>query len=205
MSLGSGHGSYGGTEFKSAVLNSTNYFRAQHQAKPLTWNNTLAEYAQHHARQCIWEHSVRTIDGECSFIDTDFAQGGPYGENLAEGFGSPTLAVDGWAAEEKKYDYSSGHFSEATGHFTQLVWENTKQVGCGAVKCNNDAENGAHGWYLVCEYSPPGNVVGQFKENVSKQGMAGGKLGFGAAPRIQGVSHMLMALVAVSGVVVVCL
>jgi uncharacterized protein YkwD len=204
MSYGSGHGSYSGTAFKSAVLNSTNYWRAQHQAKPLTWNDKLAEFAQNHAQKCIWEHSVRGFLQLSSDQRTNIQQGGPYGENLAENFGSPTLAVDGWAAEEKKYDYATGQFSEETGHFTQLVWENTKEVGCGAVNCNNDANDGAHGWYLVCEYSPPGNVVGQFKENVSKQGMADGKLGFGGAPKIR-LAHSLMALVAVSGFVVVYL
>ena len=58
MSYGSGSGSYSSSELKSHVLNSTNYFRAQHQADALSWDNSLAVYAQNHAEKCIWEHSV---------------------------------------------------------------------------------------------------------------------------------------------------
>lgn len=64
------------------------------------------------------------------------------------------------------------------------------------------------GYYLVCEYDPPGNVVGNFKQNVRKPGMDGnGKMGFAGAavPRLGGVSKMLIALVAVSSVAVVYL
>jgi uncharacterized protein YkwD len=60
MPIGSGNGKYGGNEFKNAVINTTNYWRAQHQAKPLSWDSTLAEFAQRHAEKCIWEHSVKS-------------------------------------------------------------------------------------------------------------------------------------------------
>jgi hypothetical protein len=57
---------------------------------------------------------------------------------------------------------------------------------------------------MVCEYDPPGNVIGEFRENISKEGIGkDGKMGFGAAPSIRGsVSRMLVALVAVSSFVV---
>lgn len=61
------------------------------------------------------------------------------------------------------YNYSSPGFSEQTGHFTQLVWKATTAVGCGSRLC------GTRGWYLVCEYWPRGNVVGQFAEQVDPQ------------------------------------
>ncbi|EMC91508.1 hypothetical protein BAUCODRAFT_39691 [Baudoinia panamericana UAMH 10762] len=40
------------------ALSSTNYYRAQHQARPLSWNTTLASYAQNYAEACVWAHSV---------------------------------------------------------------------------------------------------------------------------------------------------
>ncbi|KAF2480527.1 CAP domain-containing protein, partial [Neohortaea acidophila] len=130
-----------GADFSSAVLNSTNFFRARFLASPVQWDATLAQFAHKHAQGCLWEHS-----------------GGPYGENLAEGFATPALAVDAWAAEEKHYQYPDGGFSESTGHFTQLVWKNTTHVGCGAVNCGSGTGgDAAFGWYLVCEYAPAGN------------------------------------------------
>ncbi|KAF2168993.1 hypothetical protein M409DRAFT_65319 [Zasmidium cellare ATCC 36951] len=128
-----------------AVLNSTNIYRQHYEAQNVTWNSTLANYAQNYAKNCVWKHS-----------------GGPYGENLAANFESPTLAIDAWANEESEYSYDDRKFTEKTGHFTQLVWQNTTSVGCGLVQCDNDAENGVKGAYLVCEYSPRGNVKGQF-------------------------------------------
>lgn len=91
-----------------------------------------------------------------------------------------TAAINAWAIEDKYYHYSpTTGFSEKTGHFTQLVWKATTDVGCSVTDCSasNDGngtqgykKGDAQGWFLVCEYWPPGNVVGDgndyFKENV---------------------------------------
>ncbi|KAL3496486.1 CAP domain-containing protein [Aspergillus germanicus] len=138
--------------FKSSVLSTTNDYRAEHNASALTWNDTLADYAKQWAKGCIWEHSH-----------------GPYGENLAYGYGNATTAVQVWGDERDMYDFDKPTgFTKETGHFTQLVWKGTTEVGCAAVDCglsdpDDDEENGvqrAQGWYLVCEYAPAGNVVG---------------------------------------------
>lgn len=63
----------------------------------------------------------------------------------------------------EQYNYDNPNFSEKTGHFTQLVWKSTTGVGCGARLC------GIRGWYLACEYWPPGNVIGEFGEQVDRQ------------------------------------
>jgi len=39
------------------------------------------------------------------------------------------------------------------GHYTQIVWRDTKQVGCGVAR-----DNRREIW--VCNYDPPGNWVG---------------------------------------------
>jgi Cysteine-rich secretory protein family len=86
--------------------------------------------------------------------------------------------VDAWGDESAKYDFSKPTgFSEQTGHFTQLVWKATTDVGCGVANCSaDDADDGADGkavgWFLVCEYWPVGNVEGDhneyFEENVDR-------------------------------------
>lgn len=52
-----------------------------------------------------------------------------------------------------------------------MVWSNTTTVGCGRKACNGD--DSTPGYYVVCEYYPPGNVEGDnnqyFIDNVKKQ------------------------------------
>ena len=69
------------------------------------------------------------------------------------------LAIDGWYNEESLYNYNSAAYSQTTGHFTQMVWKASKQLGIGL------GENGMDS-YIVGRYMPVGNVVGSFKENV---------------------------------------
>ncbi|KAJ5623897.1 hypothetical protein N7510_000206 [Penicillium lagena] len=154
------------TDFKSAVLQATNDYRTVHEASPLSWNETLEKYAKNWAEKCIWEHS-----------------GGPYGENLAFGYANATAAVDAWGNEGAEYNYEKPTgFTEKTGHFTQLVWRSTTEVGCAAIDCGYtdksrysrrglvlddraaDGTSRAQGWYVVCEYRPGGNVVGDHNE-----------------------------------------
>ncbi|KKK23748.1 hypothetical protein AOCH_000664, partial [Aspergillus ochraceoroseus] len=149
--------------FKDAMLSVSNTYRAAHNASNLVWNDTLSSYAQDWAQACKWKHSH-----------------GPYGENLAYGYANASAAVEAWGDECLKYNFEEPTgFTEATGHFTQLVWRATKEVGCAAVDCgyaSNDEKDDddddrekrssddgvprAQGWYVVCEYTPAGNVVG---------------------------------------------
>ncbi|CEJ93167.1 hypothetical protein VHEMI08776 [[Torrubiella] hemipterigena] len=133
--------------FTAAILNSTNTYRSQHNASSVIWNNTLALYASEYLTkvQCVFEHS-----------------GGPYGENIAIGYGTATRAVEAWGDERVDYDFDKGEFTEKTGHFTQLVWKDTTDVGCGRALC------GHKGWFLACEYWPRGNVIGYFIGEVDK-------------------------------------
>ena len=39
---------------------------------------------------------------------------------------------------------------------------------CGAVDCDGVSGGNATGWYLVCEYYPPGNVEGEYTQNVGR-------------------------------------
>ena len=73
--------------------------------------------------------------------------------------------VDSWYEEIKKYDFKNPDFSEETGHFTQLVWAESKKIGVGL----GHAENGNKNSYIcVVHYFPAGNVIGDFSKNVIK-------------------------------------
>jgi uncharacterized protein YkwD len=140
--------------FAQRFVDAHNKARAQHCAAPLTWSTKLAAVAQK------WADSLR--DQGCKFGHS----GGQYGENLAAGtIGAldPESTVAMWYDEIKQYKFPDGGFSMNTGHFTQLVWRGTKQVGCGHSQCKgNDI--------YVCEYDPPGNWDGEYRNNVLPKG-----------------------------------
>ena len=136
------------SDFASSVLAEHNKKRALHKDTPaLSWSNTLASYAQDYADNY-----------DCSGTLTH--SGGQYGENLALGYDGPA-AVDAWYNEISNYDFSNPGFSSNTGHFTQVVWKSTTQVGCGIKTCG-----GAWGDYVICSYDPAGNYEGEYADNV---------------------------------------
>ncbi|TLD31302.1 hypothetical protein PspLS_01874 [Pyricularia sp. CBS 133598] len=143
-------------DFKDAMLTTHNRFRSEHSASDLKWNDTLADSSTSYlddvatSSECEFEHS-----------------GGPYGENLALGYPNASAGVIAWGDERREYDFGKGEFDESTGHFTQMVWKNTSDVGCGRKMCGGGAD-GAGRWYLVCQYWPRGNIVGSFTEMVQR-------------------------------------
>ncbi|CAK9145004.1 unnamed protein product [Ilex paraguariensis] len=126
-------------------LDAHNKARAQVGVRPLVWNDTVSAYAQNYANKRI---------GDCNLEHSE----GPYGENIAEGYGDLKAAdaVSMWVGEKSCYDYSS---NSCVGgeclHYTQVVWADSVHLGCARVQCHN-------GWvFVTCNYDPPGNYEGQ--------------------------------------------
>lgn len=136
----------GDGDFAQSILQSHNKYRAAHGAKALSWSQDAYNYAQNNADSY-----------DCSGVLTHTH--GKFGENLAAGFSSGPAAVDAWYSEGKTFDYN---LYNEYNHFTQVVWKSTTQLGCAYKDCRSQ------GWglYVICEYSPPGNVIGQEKDNV---------------------------------------
>ncbi len=138
----------------AAWVDAHNRYRAKHCAVALTWSAKLAEVAQR------WASTLR--DRGCQFGHS----GGDYGENLAAGTKGtldPASVVKMWYDEIAQYRFPNGGFSMETGHFTQVVWRGTKRVGCGHSQCKGMD-------IYVCEYDPPGNWEGQYRDNVLPRG-----------------------------------
>lgn len=71
--------------------------------------------------------------------------------------------MDAWYDEISLYDYNDPGFSTETGHFTQLIWNSSVELGCAIVNCNN-----AWNQYTICEYYPMGNIVGTTTERTQE-------------------------------------
>jgi len=175
------------SHFQTSILNSTNTYRSQHNASALTWNTTLAAYADTYTNHCIWAHSVPSSPFHFPTKlrkKTNTSQHGPYGENLAATYPSASAAINSWGDERASFDFQRPSFTERTGHFSQLVWKDTLSVGCGRTRCHG--KNGVNGWFVVCEYWPGGNVAGGFRANV--QSRVGGQIGDGGGEGFIGKS-----------------
>jgi pathogenesis-related protein 1 len=134
----------------------------------LTWSPELAVVAQD------WSDNLA---GRCGGIEHRMPN--MYGENIAQRGStrlvqpfSPEEAVDGWVSEVACWDYgtirgtescdmdcATAVHSNGCGHYTQVVWRNTKRVGCGYSTCDGDDGFTYEIW--VCNYDPPGNYIGQ--------------------------------------------
>jgi uncharacterized protein YkwD len=134
-----------GTGMIDEMLNAHNKWRAKVGVPPLRWSNELASYAQNWANQLAARGQL------------EHRQERKYGENLFMGSGnkwSPTEVVDDWGSEVQDYDYSSNSCRSICGHYTQIVWKETTEVGCGVARSGNREV-----W--VCNYNPHGNRIGR--------------------------------------------
>lgn len=113
----------------------------------LTWSSTVAATAQAWANGCVYNHS-----------------GNAYGENIYASTGTPTAqgVVNSWASEASSYNYAANTCSGTCGHYTQVVWRSSTQLGCGIKACTtnspfNVAMYGPNWTLVVCDYNPAGN------------------------------------------------
>lgn len=135
---------------RSTMLAAHNAVRSPLGLTDLTWDDGLAADSE------LWSKTM-AADG-CQMYHSA-AEG--YGENLfwTSATANDQQVVDAWAEEVQWYDYESNSCDEGEqcGHYTQIVWDSTERVGCGAATC---PDGGGELW--TCRYDPPGNWIGEW-------------------------------------------
>lgn len=131
----------------SQFLVPQNQARAQVGDPPFVWDENVTSYAQAYANE---------RRGDCALKHSN----GPFGENIFWGGGSdwqPKDAVAAWIGEDRFFNYQTHSCDgyEECGHYTQIVWKDSRKLGCARVICD-DGDT-----FMTCNYDPPGNYIGQ--------------------------------------------
>ena len=135
----------GGSRTAHEIVSAHNLIRERLGLKDLTWSDQLAQVAQDWADTLIQ-------NGQFAH-----RQNPQFGENLFEitnTAAAPARVVNAWAAEVSNYNARENRCTLMCGHYTQLVWRDTRSVGCGMAR-----DSRREVW--VCNYDPAGNYVGE--------------------------------------------
>lgn len=150
------------TSFAADCLAAHNEHRAKHGVPPLKLNKQICKISQ------------RWADTLASRGKITHSQNREYGENIFSVITSdPNYTVNGkdpvnsWYEEIKVHTFGVEPNSLQSGHFTQVIWKESQELGVAFAK-GRDGK-----FVVVANYSPPGNVIGSFARNVPPVGGGG--------------------------------
>jgi hypothetical protein len=142
-------------DLEKTLLALHNRERAAVGARPLVWDARLAAAAAAYGPK---------LAGYDRLVHSGAEARPGQGENLWKGT-HQAYAVErmfaGWANEKRLFRPGLFPMVSTTGkwldvgHYTQIVWQGTERVGCAVHQT-------ARWDYLICRYSPPGNVSGRY-------------------------------------------
>jgi uncharacterized protein YkwD len=139
------------------MLKHHNKVRTEVGVPGLEWSQSLAVYAQR------WAEYLAT-NNHCKMkhrSDQD-REGEQYGENIFWGSSAdsytPLDASEAWYSEKGKFTYARLNNDNwyPAGHYTQMIWRTTTQMGAGVAVCPTGEI------IVVANYNPPGNYMGEY-------------------------------------------
>ncbi|XP_065157178.1 uncharacterized protein [Atheta coriaria] len=143
-------------QFQTECLQDHNMYRRRHGVTPLKLNKQMCKSCLDHATFLLKKNNLQHSSNK------------KYGENIYF-ISSPSLnpntdikgsePVDMWYREVKKHDFTKEPTLLSTGHFTQVVWKESQELGVAFVAAKGKL-------VVVAQYYPPGNIIGSFVENV---------------------------------------
>lgn len=133
----------------------------------MIWNRSLADLAQTWSDGCLYEHPSRKTNPEYRGIGQNLYI--KYHDRGGDNPPRPIIQpVTLWNNEDVDYvfELASCNAGKVCGHYTQVVWANTNEVGCGMKFCpvattHDPRVNFPNAWLVTCNYSPGGNYRGQ--------------------------------------------
>ena len=144
--------------FISEMVKLHNELRIKHDSLPLNENEELNNMASSYAKSlannqeknnCEYNVYKEEILGENIFI-TDYKK--------------PKDIFKKISNEKYEYDFDKNKYSNSSAHFTQAIWKDTTDIGCGFWADKTSKKN-----FIVLLYYPAGNVLGNFNINVNKE------------------------------------
>lgn len=142
------------------ITEAHNRIRVKLGITPLAWSDKLAESAETRAVHLAAANNCRMRH----------RPSGDYGENLYWAGAvqwsngkrdiqqiAAQHVVGSWSQEANDYDHQRKRCRKGAkcGHYTQIIWRKSKELGCGMVICADK------GQIWVCNYNPPGNYIGE--------------------------------------------
>ena len=140
--------------FEVRTLAAHNRERAARGIAPMRWNPALAADAR------AWADRLAANGG---FQHAPENESDPEGENLwagTRGYFAIEAMVGDWAGEKRYFkpgifpDNSTTGNADDVGHYTQMMWRNSRDIGCALATGRGDD-------VLVCRYSAAGNYEGE--------------------------------------------
>ncbi|XP_038047451.1 Golgi-associated plant pathogenesis-related protein 1-like [Patiria miniata] len=138
--------------FREDMLLAHNRYRAKHDVGALKLSSYLCNLAQ------SWAEHLASTD---TFKHSNNKE---FGENMVWRFSATEItgqqATDQWYSEIKNYNFGDTGFQLGTGHFSQVVWKDSKEIGIGKAVAKSGKV------YVVANYQPAGNKMQAFQENI---------------------------------------
>ncbi|KAL8616016.1 hypothetical protein ACOMHN_014978 [Nucella lapillus] len=151
-------------DLQERIVSLHNSFRTNIKAKQmlqLRWDDDLAEEANEWVEQCDFIHKDNNTRGENIYrseLDNSVS------DVAARGVLSWTVEISYMIVAERTNEPCCDAIKNTTlcCNYQQVVWSETRKVGCGLTKCGNltgPDQTYANAWFFACYYDPPGNVA----------------------------------------------
>jgi uncharacterized protein YkwD len=144
------------SDFETECLQAHNEYRKMHGVPALKLSKRLCKHAEEWAR-ILANRGVLIHRNNSQYGENIFCL---WSSNANNNHVNGREVVESWYSEISNHVFNKEPTTLKTGHFTQVVWKESRDLGIGMAK-NRTGEI-----FVVANYDPPGNFIGSFEKNV---------------------------------------